>query len=104
MIASERVNHAKIGLHTDNHTSMSLKVQNHTHKLQSSLIHKKVTKQPSMFIIIRHYQDGEHRSKIRKRDAPDGLFFFMIASEHKRKIQHKGSSLGTTRMRNIDLN
>jgi hypothetical protein len=50
-------------LHTNNHTSMSLEMQNHTHRLYSSLIHQKVTKRPSC-----------------------------------------SSSLGTTMMRNIDIN
>jgi hypothetical protein len=54
-------------LHTNNHTSMSLEMQNHT-QIIFIIDTSKGYKAAIMFIITRHYHDEEHRYKLRKRD------------------------------------
>jgi hypothetical protein len=77
---------------------MSLEMQNHTHKLQPSLIHQKVTMRPYLqeeICKITHTQiDLAHRSILLAfglffmvRYAPHSSFFFMLISEHNRKKQ-----------------
>jgi hypothetical protein len=45
-----------------------------------------------MFIVTRQYLDEDHRSKLCKRDAPSGLFFFILTSE-KNTVEGENKSL-----------